>query len=159
MGKRCQQLILLTFMSLIRRVVTVYSFNKNTHHISYICTMYRIGRVLQGSHGRARTPRRAGACTGGVFSPRVRCGDLLLRDMPPSAWLLIAPGLQESRPSGTDVADGDREPFKHHLMTADPLSPGTSRAPTHRHIQPARGSLRPPGDKGGDWGEGGTVAG
>lgn len=68
---------------------------------------------------------------GGVF-PLCPVWDLLLRGMPPSAWLLIAPGLKESRPSGTDVADGDREHgaerllFKHHLMTADPFSPGPS---------------------------------
>lgn len=36
--------------------------------------------------------------------------DFLLSDMPPSAWLLIAPRQQESRTSGTDIADGDREP-------------------------------------------------
>lgn len=71
---------------------------------------------------------------GGVL-PLGPLWDLLLRDMPPPAWLLIAPGLKESRPSGTDVADGDRghgavrPPFKHHLMTVDLLSPGRSQHP------------------------------
>lgn len=84
---------------------------------------------------RARRAVHARAC-GGVFSPLCPVWDLLLRDMPPPAWLLIAPGPKESRPSGTDVADGDREhgaerpPFKHHLMTADLFSPGRF---VHRH--------------------------
>jgi len=42
--------------------------------------------------------------------------------MPPSAWLLIAPWRQESRTSGTDIADRNRKheqrfPFKHGRMT------------------------------------------
>lgn len=43
------------------------------------------------------------------FSSLCPVWDLLVSDMPPSAWLLIAPGRQESRTSGTDIADGDRE--------------------------------------------------
>lgn len=59
------------------------------------------------------------------FLPLCPVWDLLVSDMPPSAWLLIVPGLQESRTSGTDVADGDRKhgaeqsPFKHDLMTTE----------------------------------------
>lgn len=44
-----------------------------------------------------------------VFPSLCPVWDLLVSDMPPPAWLLIAPGLQESRTSGTDVADGDRK--------------------------------------------------
>lgn len=56
--------------------------------------------------------RAVRACVGVLFFfPPSLCPvwDLLVSDMPPSAWLLIAPGLQESRTSGTDVADGDRK--------------------------------------------------
>lgn len=48
----------------------------------------------------------ARACFFSSLSP---VWDLLVSDMPPSAWLLIAPGKQESRTSGTDIADGDRK--------------------------------------------------
>lgn len=33
------------------------------------------------------------------------CRDLLVSDSPPSAWLLIAQRRQETRRSGTDIAD------------------------------------------------------
>ena len=70
----------------------------------------------------------------GVFPSPCPVWDLLLSDMPPSAWLLIAPGLQESRTSGTDIADGDRE----H---------GAERSPLNRsydHSQPHRDTTRGP---------------
>ena len=70
----------------------------------------------------------------GVFPSPCPVWDLLLSDMPPSAWLLIAPGLQESRTSGTDIADGDRE----H---------GAERSPLNRsydHSRPHRDTTRGP---------------
>ena len=57
-----------------------------------------------------RAVRRGRVCGCVFFSPLLwPVWDLLVSDMPPSAWLLIAPGLQESRTSGTDIADGDRK--------------------------------------------------
>lgn len=59
---------------------------------------------------RERVPCRAAPCAPvWVVPPLCPVWDLLVGDMPPSAWLHIAPGRQKSRTSGTDIADGDRK--------------------------------------------------